>query len=587
MSVEEIKKQIKEHTTNKFRADDRLSDAKNRIKVLSNKLETAKSEAEIEVVRQERAARDSHIRGIVVPLQQRLDRSKIRLVELESSREDKLAMVSREQILNKIVGENLKGLSAYEEIRERLREEVGEPLFDEFVRNLDSDQTLSGKELASTIDKMNSQVSSLVRDKKGISRSAVEQFSVYIDSLIYDGEEEENSSSMKRKGLISGGMVAIALLAMPLYSSFLAVKAISDTRRYSLLASTIRDCVIVEANIERLKRAFESKAEKEEERLLDSIEKSYSQEINETEKLIDSLEGELDSAESKALESFSFDSEAAMRIYQGEISSLEKDLETARNQLNSETEMITSLSFGLTELRDRLDQATENLKYEYLNFDKPGMSREFDEKILLDFDQRKNPLFFKMDHSSMFLYNEIDVVKSFIRLCTAQIRSRLFPNAYSIYLWDIDYMAVYFNQFEDKEGSICTSYTTVEKIAECLSLLHQTLERKNKVVLHDNFKNIKDYNEQMLKEQSVPETYAFLFIVNPRSNLLSSDELAQLASVGADVGIYVNVFVPEGDLGETYLPLVDKVDRIHGLYESSISQNAKEMIVKQIKGLEP
>lgn len=233
-------------------------------------------------------------------------------------------------------------------------------------------------------------------------------------------------------------------------------------------------------------------------------------------------------------------------------------------------EELTEMNENLNDLNMELSSALRTLQETYLSME-IGEDKKFNPRFLFNFGE--DPEFFvHSKQSSAFISETYEVAIDFVRLLCAQIRARMLPNSYSIYIIDTENMGVDFMQFVDeKHANNFRILSDPEQLKKSLEEWETTLKKRNQSMTV-KYKTIEAYNDEMLRNASVTESYIFVFAITGFANLITDLKFIKLLSSGGNLGIYLHcMFENEQVLDGTYAikSIVKQFQSLYLLTESA------------------
>ena len=334
------------------------------------------------------------------------------------------------------------------------------------------------------------------------------------------------------------------------------------------------------------------------------LEESYKETKNELENELSDTKNKLESILMSAKERFTYDDDK-LRENQNNLLIVNKNKKSELERLKlQEKQKYDSLLKELEVTKQQFDQAADNLKNKYINFDKVGDSYVMDKDFLLDIDAvTKKPKFFEFNFgSNLFIYSDITDVINFIKLFVVQVRARLKPSCINMTIFDDKFMG---------RDYLCFKETEDDKYDNIMRLLINKEELKNYVGelselsitrttnIKREFNNIIEYNNFMLSQNSLPESYTFFFVQDIVLNTLLETTFRQILLNGSDLGIYPFVFLSMENFsqgGNDAKELIKYFDNIYTFdqdathqYEGSntiLKRKAKDFVLERILGEE-
>jgi len=253
-------------------------------------------------------------------------------------------------------------------------------------------------------------------------------------------------------------------------------------------------------------------------------------------------EATLGKAEKQAAlkDEFNFDSSKLRDDFQAQ-------LDNKNALISQNTAVLDNLRAELSEMNDTLNNLNIELKnalqslYNSYISEEIGEDKKFNPRFL--FNGGAKPEFFvHSKQSSAFIAETYDISVDFVRLLCAQLRTKILPTNYSITVIDTLNMGVDFMQFVDeKHANNFKILVDPEQIQNYLIELETTLKKRNQSMTV-KYKTIDNYNDEMLKNDSVTESFLFVFVVTGYEDLLNNLKFLKLLSSGGNLGIYIHCF---------------------------------------------
>lgn len=390
----------------------------------------------------------------------------------------------------------------------------------------------------------------------------------------------------------------------PIYVIALAMFTIYNVKLSSKIYTTSLLRKVIEDNISAIEQMYRDKALAQLNQEKRELEESYKETKNELENELSDTKNKLESILMSAKERFTYDDDK-LRENQNNLLIVNKNKKSELERLKlQEKQKYDSLLKELEVTKQQFDQAADNLKNRYINFDKVGDSYVMDKDFLLDIDAvTKKPKFFEFNFgSNLFIYSDITDVINFIKLFVVQVRARLKPSCINMTIFDDKFMG---------RDYLCFKETEDDKYDNIMRLLINKEELKNYVGelselsitrttnIKREFNNIIEYNNFMLSQNSLPESYTFFFVQDIVLNTLLETTFRQILLNGSDLGIYPFVFLSMENFsqgGNDAKELIKYFDNIYTFdqdathqYEGSntiLKRKAKDFVLERILGEE-
>ena len=334
----------------------------------------------------------------------------------------------------------------------------------------------------------------------------------------------------------------------PIYVVALATFAIYNVKLSNKIYTTSLLRKVIEDNLSAIEQMYKDKALAQLNQEKSNLEQSYQDTKNELENELKDTKNKLESLLMSARERFQFDDNKLKEDKDDLlIVNRNRKLELERVKLE-EKQKYDSLLKEIEKTKVQFNQVADSLKNKYLNCDKVGDSYIMDSNFLLDIDTAtKKPKFFEFNFgSNLFLYNNLDDVVNFIRLFVVQVRARLKPSCINMTVFDDKFMGkdyLCFRELEDeKYDNVMKILINKEELKEYVNELSEISITRTTNIKRE-FHNIVEYNQFMLSQNSLPESYTFFFVQDIDINTLLETKFRQIILNGSDLGIYTFVFL--------------------------------------------
>lgn len=390
----------------------------------------------------------------------------------------------------------------------------------------------------------------------------------------------------------------------PFYVVALATFAIYNVKLSNKIYTTSLLRKVIEDNLSAIEQMYKNKALAQLNQEKSDLEQSYQDTKNELENELKDTKNKLESLLMSAKERFQFDDNKLKEDKDDLlIVNRNRKLELERVKLE-EKQKYDSLLKEIEKTKVQFNQVADSLKNKYLNCDKVGDSYIMDSNFLLDIDTaKKKPKFFEFNFgSNLFLYNNLDDVVNFIRLFVVQVRARLKPSCINMTVFDDKFMGkdyLCFRELEDeKYDNVMKILINKEELKEYVNELSEISITRTTNIKRE-FHNIVEYNQFMLSQNSLPESYTFFFVQDIDINTLLETKFRQIILNGSDLGIYTFVFLNIDNFskgGNNASELINYFDLISSFetdashqYEGSntvLKHKAREFVLERIIGKE-
>lgn len=334
----------------------------------------------------------------------------------------------------------------------------------------------------------------------------------------------------------------------PIYVVALAMFATYNVKLSSKIYKTSLLRKVIEDNISAIEQMYKDKALAQLNQEKRELEESYKATKDELENELNDNKNKLESILMTAKDRFTYDDDK-LRENQNNLLIVNKNKKAELERLKlEEKKKYDSLLKKFEITKQQFDQAANDLKNEYINFDKVGDSYVMDKDFLLDIDSvTKKPKFFEFNFgSNLFIYSDVTDIINFIKLFIVQVRSRLKPSCINMTVFDDKFMGKDYLCFketdDDKYDSIMRLLINKESLKGYVGELSE-LSITRTTNIKREFNNIIEYNNFMLSQNSLPESYTFFFVQDIELNVLLETKFRQILLNGSDLGIYTFIFL--------------------------------------------
>lgn len=570
----------------------KLRDVRNQADSMEKELQSIEMEAESiklemrrSVDREKNIAESTYVDNSTSKYRLRIREIGSEVNELKYSYEEEKNSVNEEEIYAELKARetNLDNIDdTISSIKNTITDNLGERFFNEYSDQISRYSTdLDSEDLQKLIKKFSVIQEDVERLSSVRKEGFMDKVSDRIDGLSRKQLEADNKGALKLAG---AGAVVLALssvVVFPIYTVFLGYKIVANVKRNTIYSQAIVLHNLLESNLSQIEDVVRKKAEKEKDRILLEIDKEYEDKIQALEDEKSRLNVELADAHLQAVNSFDFDEDIVTRRFGLPNQALNNKRISVRNELEECNKEIEYLTSEIRELTRKQEEVVSQLKTKYLNFDKVGESKVFDPEFLFDIQDNKPVLFRHPQESSVVFYEDYEDMENFSKLIMSQLRSRLSPPSLVIQVWDTQRMGVSFGAFHSKVTELFGVAKDNDKMREMLSDLRDQISKRNETMLKE-FSGIVEYNEYMLSIESVPETYYFVFLVNPEKSLFSDEFFRQMMLVGAKVGIYPMIFVEEENMSKEHQDLIKLSTTFYELTDTKIKKQAKQVALENV-----
>lgn len=552
---------------------------------------------------------NQYVNNLSAPVANKVTELEDELLELEDRFKEEMSKFSKEDLTDYYYSESemLEDVhKALAMLNERLTNLIGERFQKELNQQLDS---VSFKIQADDLEEICDYFEKLTEYFDNIQNNNSKVTS--IENIVKKLNTIGNALETGNKQLTLVVMLVLCFIfyfafkfVFPIYVIALAMFTIYNVKLSSKIYTTSLLRKVIEDNISAIEQMYRDKALAQLNQEKRELEESYKETKNELENELSDTKNKLESILMSAKERFTYDDDK-LRENQNNLLIVNKNKKSELERLKlQEKQKYDSLLKELEVTKQQFDQAVDNLKNKYINFDKVGDSYVMDKDFLLDIDAvTKKPKFFEFNFgSNLFIYSDITDVINFIKLFVVQVRARLKPSCINMTIFDDKFMG---------RDYLCFKETEDDKYDNIMRLLINKEELKNYVGelselsitrttnIKREFNNIIEYNNFMLSQNSLPESYTFFFVQDIVLNTLLETTFRQILLNGSDLGIYPFVFLSMENFsqgGNDAKELIKYFDNIYTFdqdathqYEGSntiLKRKAKDFVLERILGEE-
>lgn len=552
---------------------------------------------------------NQYVNNLSAPVANKVTELEDELLELEDRFKEEMSKFSKEDLTDYYYSESemLEDVhKALAMLNERLTNLIGERFQKELNQQLDS---VSFKIQADDLEEICDYFEKLTEYFDNIQNNNSKVTS--IENIVKKLNTIGNALETGNKQLTLVVMLVLCFIfyfafkfVFPIYVIALAMFTIYNVKLSSKIYTTSLLRKVIEDNISAIEQMYREKALAQLNQEKRELEESYKETKNELENELSDTKNKLESILMSAKERFTYDDDK-LRENQNNLLIVNKNKKSELERLKlQEKQKYDSLLKELEVTKQQFDQAADNLKNKYINFDKVGDSYVMDKDFLLDIDAvTKKPKFFEFNFgSNLFIYSDITDVINFIKLFVVQVRARLKPSCINMTIFDDKFMG---------RDYLCFKETEDDKYDNIMRLLINKEELKNYVGelselsitrttnIKREFNNIIEYNNFMLSQNSLPESYTFFFVQDIVLNTLLETTFRQILLNGSDLGIYHFVFLSMENFsqgGNDAKELIKYFDNIYTFdqdathqYEGSniiLKRKAKDFVLERILGEE-
>lgn len=552
---------------------------------------------------------NQYVNNLSAPVANKVTELEDELLELEDRFKEEMSKFSKEDLTDYYYSESemLEDVhKALAMLNERLTNLIGERFQKELNQQLDSVsfkiQEDDLEEICDYFEKLTEYFDNIQNNNSKVTS---------IENIVKKLNTIGNALETGNKQLTLVVMLVLCFIfyfafkfVFPIYVIALAMFTIYNVKLSSKIYTTSLLRKVIEDNISAIEQMYRDKALAQLNQEKRELEESYKETKNELENELSDTKNKLESILMSAKERFTYDDDK-LRENQNNLLIVNKNKKSELEWLKlQEKQKYDSLLKELEVTKQQFDQAADNLKNKYINFDKVGDSYVMDKDFLLDIDAvTKKPKFFEFNFgSNLFIYSDITDVINFIKLFVVQVRARLKPSCINMTIFDDKFMG---------RDYLCFKETEDDKYDNIMRLLINKEELKNYVGelselsitrttnIKREFNNIIEYNNFMLSQNSLPESYTFFFVQDIVLNTLLETTFRQILLNGSDLGIYPFVFLSMENFsqgGNDAKELIKYFDNIYTFdqdathqYEGSntiLKRKAKDFVLERILGEE-
>ena len=552
---------------------------------------------------------NQYVNNLSAPVANKVTELEDELLELEDRFKEEMSKFSKEDLTDYYYSESemLEDVhKALAMLNERLTNLIGERFQKELNQQLDS---VSFKIQADDLEEICDYFEKLTEYFDNIQNNNSKVTS--IENIVKKLNTIGNALETGNKQLTLVVMLVLCFIfyfafkfVFPIYVIALAMFTIYNVKLSSKIYTTSLLRKVIEDNISAIEQMYRDKALAQLNQEKRELEESYKETKNELENELSDTKNKLESILMSAKERFTYDDDK-LRENQNNLLIVNKNKKSELERLKlQEKQKYDSLLKELEVTKQQFDQAADNLKNKYINFDKVGDSYVMDKDFLLDIDAvTKKPKFFEFNFgSNLFIYSDITDVINFIKLFVVQVRARLKPSCINMTIFDDKFMGrdyLCFKETEDdKYDNIMRLFINKEELKNYVGELSE-LSITRTTNIKREFNNIIEYNNFMLSQNSLPESYTFFFVQDIVLNTLLETTFRQILLNGSDLGIYPFVFLSMENFsqgGNDAKELIKYFDNIYTFdqdathqYEGSntiLKRKAKDFVLERILGEE-
>ena len=420
----------------------------------------------------------------------------------------------------------------------------------------------------------------VLRDSKfGISVENFTRKLSRIDTKVSTSKEQSSPVWVFGLGVV---VLVLSFFVYPIYTICLGVVSMFNVRQAILMKNSLDLLKVVEDNFKQMEKALMARAKdlyREKQVELDAM---YAASLATLQGNIDEANKELTALRQALLADFVFDPSEVEKEVEDELNNIDHQI-TEQSELEADLiEKINQTELEIQELMQKYGDSLGSLEREYMDYDRIGDGKFYPNQLLLAVGDA--PVFYKNPNTStVFIYRDRSMMINFIRLYCLQLRCNVHPSSSVIEVWDHESSGVPFMAFQSTMQSDTGGFqilNTSDLLKESVVSLETVLQKRLKIIMV-SYDNIDQYNNDMVQLGSVTESYYTIFVLSP-DNLRNSESFHRLLVNGPDVGIYVHMFMESTKVGESWIPLLEKVNSCAIIQSGNVSPYSIEAIISKI-----
>lgn len=363
---------------------------------------------------------NQYVNNLSAPVANKVTELEDELLELEDRFKEEMSKFSKEDLTDYYYSESemLEDVhKALAMLNERLTNLIGERFQKELNQQLDSVsfkiQEDDLEEICDYFEKLTEYFDNIQNNNSKVTS---------IENIIKKLNTIGNALETGNKQLTLVVMIVLCFIfyfafkfVFPIYVIALAMFTIYNVKLSSKIYTTSLLRKVIEDNISAIEQMYRDKALAQLNQEKRELEESYKETKNELENELSDTKNKLESILMSAKERFTYDDDK-LRENQNNLLIVNKNKKSELERLKlQEKQKYDSMLKELEVTKQQFDQAADNLKNRYINFDKVGDSYVMDKDFLLDIDAvTKKPKFFEFNFgSNLFIYSDITDVINF------------------------------------------------------------------------------------------------------------------------------------------------------------------------------
>lgn len=527
------------------------------------------------------------------------------LLTVQNRYQEAKSKINKEEVLKdyeedlKVI-EEVKDLSI--EVKDTLTKLLGDRLNSSLFKNLDDYKIdINSDDLRAYASKKDATLKAL--GKLGKNRNY--NFYTKVDELLSklnpckddeaDAKDGDNiNQSLLAYVILCGG---ISFAIMYFGSAFLFTGCLGvgylNIKRAGNIRKLLLDSKVLLDNTDRMYSKIMEEVDADISEQMRALDEEYQSAVSTIQERRSECEQEIQEILADVKANFSFDPKRIIESYKLQKASREREIASTEESILLSRKKQKTLEEDIAKLNEQLKTSIEEIKKSIFSF--KGKDKLFNPKYIIDFVGNKEISWEHPRTSSLFLYSgSSNIVKTFIRLFTAQTLSKFIAGFAEIDIWDTVSLGASYRVFakipkDPKDTSrgpvvICRNE---EMIADSLSENESELAIRIEAILQEAG-SIEQYNNLMLDPEinGNCKPYKFLLIENCDTSILDDNKLIRVFTEGPNMGIYPSVFMEINafkKLGEKAENLLNDNFEVYILEEHGPKRISKSKVSAYIK----
>ncbi len=525
------------------------------------------------------------------------------LLTVQTRYNEAKSKINKEEVLKDYeedlqVIEEVKDLSL--EVKDTLTKLLGDRLNSSLFKNLDDYKIdINSDDLKAYASKKDSTLKAL--SKLGKARNY--NFYTKVDELLSklnpckddEAEGEDSLSQSLLSYIILCGSISFAVMYFGSSALFTGCLGIGymNVRRAGNIRKLLLDSKVLLDNTDRMYSKIMQDVDDDINDKLNALDEEYQNTVSSIQERRSTCEQEIQEILADVKANFKFDPKRIIESYKLQKASKERELASTEESILLTRKKQKGLEADIEKLKEQLRASMEEIKKTIFSF--KGNDKLFNPKYILDFINNKEISWEHPRTSSLFLYSgSSNVVKTFIRLFTAQTLSKFIAGFAEVDIWDTVSLGASYRVFakvpknpKDTGRGPVVICRNEEMIADSLSENESELAIRIEAILQEAG-SIEQYNKLMLDPEinGNCKPYKFLLIENCDPNVLDDNKLIRVFTEGPSMGIYPSVFMEIESfkkLGEKAEVLLRDNFEVYTLEENGPKRIAKSKVRAYIK----